>query len=249
MKPKILSCAHPRFWLFLPLFVTIAGVSIVLITRYIAYIYHPEVFNRSLPTISKTASLDISTQFFAYTMPIIAICVLFSWYLGFLATRERINTLVEKKYTPRLYWFNRIALTLGLASGISLALLSLVSLRDNNELHILFSYFFFISLVLSLAFDSSVLLQIQKHAGKDRKKYNLGIDVRPWLTAALFLNACFFYFLYLYKEDPFLINFTLTRPIYVGSEYLLVFIGQMYATAYLPEIRRYINNVFGTNYK
>jgi len=249
MKNGIIGYAHPRFWLFLPLFITISGISVILLTRYIAYIYHPEEFARSLPTISKTASLDIATQLFASTIPIIAVCVLFAWYLGYLATQERITVLVEEKYAPRLHLLNRIALTLGVTSGISLALLAIVSLEDNNDWHIYFSYIFFISQTLSFAFDSSVLLQIRKHVGKDRAKHGFGLDVRPWLSIALIINALFFYFMYLYKEDPLLANFALTRPIYVGSEYLSVFIGLSYATAYLPEMRRYINNFFGTNYK
>src|SRR5210317_711035 len=112
MKPAIIGYAHPRFWLLLPLFITFAGMAIVITTRYVAYIHHPEVFDHSLPTISKTASLDIATQLFAYTMPIIAVCILFAWYLGYLATLERINTLVEKEYAPRLRILNRTALTL-----------------------------------------------------------------------------------------------------------------------------------------
>ena len=248
MKPAIIGYAHPRFWIFLPLFITVTGISLILLTRYVAYLYHPEEFARSLPTISKTASLEIATQLFAYTIPVIAVCVLFTWYIGFLATRERIITLVDESDAPRLHTLSRIALVLGLTSAIALALLAIVSLEDNNDWHIYFSYVFFISQTLSFAFDSSVLLKIRKHVGKDQAKHGLGFDVRPWLSIALIFNACFFYFMYLYKEDPLLVDFALTRPIYVGSEYLSVFIGLTYATAYMPEIRRYINNVFGTKH-
>jgi len=248
MKPVIIGYAHPRFWLFLPLFITIGGITAILLTRYVAYIYHPEVFAQSLPTVSKTASLDVASQLFAYTIPIIAICVLFAWYLGFIATRERIITIVGEKHAPRLHRLNRLAVTLGFISAIALALLAIVSLEDNNDWHIYFSYIFFISQTLSFAVDSSVLLQIRKHAGKDRAKHGLGFDARPWLSIVLIFNALFFYFLYLYKNDPLLIDFAFTRPLYIGSEYLSCFIGLSYATAYLPEFRRYINHVFNTNY-
>ena len=249
MKPTIISYAHPRFWLFLPLFITVGGISTLLITRYIAYIYHPEVFAQSLPTISKAASLDVASQVFSAVMPLIAFCVLFAWYMGFLATRERITALVEKSYAPRLHLLNRIALTLGLTSAVFLASLAIVSLEDNNDWHIYFSYGFFISQVFSFVFDSYVLVQIRKHVDKDCAEHGLGFDLRPWLSIALLVNASFFYFMYLYKNDPLLVDFAFTRPLYVGSEYLSTFIGLTYATAYLPEIRRYINSVFDTNYK
>lgn len=249
MKPAIIGYAHPRFWIFLPLFITIAGITSILLTRYVAFIYHPEEFARSLPTISKTASLDIATQLFAYTIPVIAVCVLLTWYIGFLATKERIIALVDENNAPRLHILSRIALILGITSAIALASLAIVSLEDNDPLHINFSYIFFISQTLSFSFDSYVLLQIRKHVGKEQAKHGLGFDLRPWLTIALILNILFFYFLYLYKEEPLLIDFELTRPLYVGSEYLSVFIGLTYASAYLSEIKRYINSVFGTNYK
>lgn len=249
MKPAIITYAHPRFWLFLPLFITIGGIATLLVTRYIAYIYHPEVFEKSLPTISKAASLDVATQIFAIAMPLIALCVLFVWYMGFLATRERITTLVNHKAAPKLHGLNRIALTLGFSSAIFMALLAIVSLKDNNQWHMYFSYGFFISQVLSFAVDSFVLIQIRKHVANERIKHGLGFDLRPWLGIALFINALFFYFMYLYKNDPLLVDFALTRPLYVGSEYLSTFIGLTYATAYLPEIRRYINAVFDTNYR
>ena len=248
-KPAIIAHTHPRFWLVLPLFITIVGITIILLTRYVAYIYHPEVFSHSLPTISKTASLDVATQLFAYTMPIIAACVLLAYFLGFLATKERIVTLANKTLAPKLHMLNRITLTLGTTSAIALALLAIVSLEDNNDWHIYFSYIFFISQVLSFAFDSSVLLKLRKHVGEDREKHGLGFDLRPWLSIALIVNACFFYFMYLYKNDPLLVDFALTRPIYVGSEYLSVFIGLSYATAYRTEFRHYINKLFGTSYK
>lgn len=249
MKPTIIHYAHPRFWLFLPLFITVGGISTLLLTRYIAYLYHPEVFASSLPTISKAASLDVASQIFSAVMPIIALCVLFAWYMGFLATRERITTLVDKPNAPRLHHLNRTAVTFGFSSAIFLALLAIVSLEDNNDWHIYFSYGFFISQVLSFAFDSYVLLQIRKHVDNACAEHGLGLDLRPWLCIALVVNALFFYFMYLYKNDPLLVDFVFTRPLYVGSEYLSTFIGLSYATAYLPEVRRYINSVFGTTYK
>ncbi|HFE38105.1 MAG TPA: hypothetical protein ENK06_06755, partial [Gammaproteobacteria bacterium] len=189
MKPALIGYAHPRFWLFLPLFITIGGISALLLTRYVAYLYHPEEFARSLPTISKAASLDVATQLFAFTIPVFALGVIFAWYLGFLATRERITALVDDEFAPRLYLLNKIAVSLGFISAIFLALLAIISLEDNNDWHIYFSYGFFISQTLSFAFDSSVLLQIRKHTGKDRAKHGLGLDVRPWLSIALVINA------------------------------------------------------------
>lgn len=249
IKHEVLGYMHPRVWLFLPLFITIGGIAIILGTRFIAYIYHPEVFARSLTTISKTAALEYSTQFFAICMPIIAFCVMIVWYVSHLATRERISILVDMVNAPRLYFFNKMALLFGILSSIFLALLAIISLKDNNALHIYFSYGFFISQVLSFAFDTSVLLQLRKYVGENRLKHKLGFDFRPWICAAYIINALIFYFLYLFKGSPLLADFALTRPIYVMSEYTFVFIGISYATAYRTELRYFINNAYGTTYR
>jgi len=245
-RPAIIGYTYPKFWLVLPLFITIVGITIILLTRYIAYLYHPELFSNSLPTISKAASLEVATQLFSNTIPIIAVCVFFAWYLFYSVTKERIIKLADDTLAPQLHALNLIALALGLTSAISLALLAIVSLEDNNDWHIYFSYIFFICQTLSFAFDSSVLLKLRKHVGEDREKHGLGFDLRPWLSIALIFNACIFYFMYLYKNDPLLVNFALTRPIYVGSEYLSVFIILSYATAYRTEVRHYINTLFDT---
>jgi len=248
MNPSIITYVHPRIWLFLPLFITFGGITAILITRYVAYTYHPEVFAHSLPTISKTAALEYATEIFSSTIPIIATCVIIAWFLGFLATKERILTLTNGTNTSKLLHLNRIALSMGVTSGVFLAALAVVSLEDNNDMHIYYSYGFFISQVLSFGFDTYVLLKIRKLVGPDKQKHRLGFDLRPWLCVAYVANALIFYFLYTFKEDPLLVDFALTRPIYVGSEYSFVFIGITYATAYRTEFRHYINKVFGTNY-
>jgi len=247
-KQILVNYIHPKFWLFLPVFVTIGGILIVLITRYLAYVFNPEVFSRSLTTISNTAAFEYASQFFASSMSVIALCIMLVWYVGHLANKNRIALLSNIEVVSRLGFINKITLILGIISCLFLILLSLISLKDNNPLHIAFSYGFFITQTLAFVLDTTLLFKIRKYLKNSGHKHDLRFDMRPWVCIAFIINALLFYFLYLYKGSPLLANFSFTQSIYIISEYSFVFIGLMYASAYRTELRHYVNNLYGTAY-
>jgi len=243
---KTLILMGPRFWLYLPLFVTISGILVIVTTRFIAYSYNPEAFSRSLTTISNTAAYDYAAQFFAPSMSVIAFFVMLVWYMGYIATKERITTIKSAQIKTRFYFVNKLVLFFGLSSCVFLILLACVSLKDNNAFHIYFSYGFFITQLISFSLDTTLLLNIRKYLIQKDFKHNLTMDMRPWICVAYIINALIFYFLYLYKGSPLLSSFSFTKFIYIISEYTFVFIGLCYSTAYRSEIKYYINNFFET---
>ena len=242
LRRDILILMGPRFWLYLPIFVTISGILIILMTRLIAYSYNPEVFSRSLTTISNTAAFENAAQFFSPSMSIIALCVMLVWYMGYLATKQRITLIKNITIQTRFYFANKLILFFGLNACIFLILLALVNLKANNTLHIYFSYGFFISQIICFLLDTLLLLKIRKHLTNIDFKH----DLRPWICAAYIFNSLVFYFLYLYKGSPLLVSYSYTKSVYIISEYSLVFIGLCYSTAYRSEIKYYINSFFRT---
>jgi len=243
MKPRILDIINPKICLILPWFITLFGIAGVIVTRIVAYYVDPAEFARSLPTISKAASIDIATTLFAIVMTIVAIAMIIVWYLGYLATQYKINLVHKHTQQTNLHTLNVIGVIFGISSAIFLMGLANVSLEDDNDWHMYFSYLFFISQVFSFIFDTIVLAKLRRLANGKRNEFGLGFDARPWVCLAVFIDALFFYFMYSFKESPLLADFEYTRQVYVGSEYLLVMIALTYAIAYFPGIRTYITTV------
>ena len=228
--------------------VFLIGAPSVLITRAIFYAYHPENFVDSSPTISETASHPPASDFFLGTMILVTACIAVSWSLNITRNRYRLGLLAAqgmKVAGPML--LAGIASVLGIAAGFWLATVSVYTLNNGHDVHMMGSWAFYICQALSITLDILFVLWMRRLAPSPFS------DDRLWqriaVAAGIFLGSWFFLYMYLSKDFAAPENRYAIQLVYVGAEYLVALLFLIYPMTAYAEMRRHFREFAGDERK
>jgi hypothetical protein len=111
---------HPGAWTYSLLAVFVFGVSTVVITRILLYVYHPEYFMHT-PGITKAAAFAPGSYIFSAGMTVVSACTVIAWVLIFKLNIRKIDLAhlgVVKSTLCRI--LNICACIFGITAGICL---------------------------------------------------------------------------------------------------------------------------------
>lgn len=226
-----------------PLLVCFIGGPLIICTRIIFYIYHPQYFINRLPSISKTAAYAPGSYLFSFGMILVSLCILISWTYIYQLNRDRIRQLsCNNNGYVLLHLKNATASVLGISAGIFLGLLSVISLELDDPLHILLSILFFNCQILSFIFDTLCALAIIKIASLHNIEIeNLTLNGKPYVCVTITLAATFFLFMYLTKDSTIFNDRYFSQQLYIMAEYTTSLLAFAYSALYFPEINNHFN--------
>jgi hypothetical protein len=228
-----------RLTLCLPL-IFVLGTSSLFVTRYIYWLYHPEEWVGTLPSISGTASEPPASTFFLAMMVAAALCIVISWSLALGMYLQRLRLVRQSDDRARLAMLSVAACGTGMVAGLSLGALAIVSLRDGHDFHIDASYAFFISQVLSFLLEGACAVAVRRACpGLDGPVERRAVRVK--LIAGLTILVCALFFLFMYHVRDYLAPASLypAQQIYVASEYVVALLCFAYPLTAFAEIRRH----------
>lgn len=228
----------PRFLWCVPA-VFVLGVTALAVSWGLFYVYHPEGFVGTLPSISETISRTPGSTAFQILMCVVTPCIVVSWLLNFHANRMQIASLARRGADMRMArLFNRLSCIVGIAAGLQLAGLSALKLHAgplSHSLHMLLSEGFYTSQVTAFAFDGICALLRRSPSMPSAQAKSL----RARLVITVAAAAIAFVFLYLYLSRKDFSDALLAQAFYVASEYLLATLCFAYPVAAYPELRAF----------
>jgi uncharacterized membrane-anchored protein YitT (DUF2179 family) len=235
-----------RFGLILALGIPVIGIPVVLLTRLLAWLYQPQLFESTLPTISKTAAYAPASWLFTPGMAIVAIAIVLAWPISYLLNRREILRLVTSSTAAvRLGILNAMSMLFGIIAGLSLGGLAIIHLEVHDPTHMLLSKIFFGMMVLALLCDSLLARRLGKYALPTANVISnpapAGMNLRYPICLMVSLSAIFFLFMFLTKDTGLIPHPMLVRWLYVGSETILCILLLLYSLSYLPLLRRVIS--------
>lgn len=217
------------------------GIITIIVTRILFYIYHPEYFLNTIPTISKSAAYTPGSYFFMLGMNIVSICSFITWYLIYRFNTKRIKILLntDNKYIAANI-FNFMGFILGTLAALFLALFTNISLEDHTNYHISFSKYFFFTEIFAFIMDSvccSIIYnQITALNGTFNKNYYY---LRYAITLLVILSSLIYFFLF--ENRGIFNNVHLAQLFYVITEHVTAILCFSYAAAYFPDINKHID--------
>lgn len=219
--------------------VFVIGVTALAVSWGLFYVYHPDGFVGTLPSISETISKTPGSLVFQSLMCVVTPCIVVSWILNFNATRVHLNTMASRGENVRVARaFNLAACIVGIIAGVLLASLSAVKLHSghvSHEWHIWLSEGFYSTQVTSFLIDGICAVLRRKgqtNAAQARSlRARLGVGVGAMVTALVFL------YLYISRRD--FADAWLAQAVYVTCEYLLATTCFAYPMAAYPELRAF----------
>jgi len=211
-----------------PIFSCITGISTILITRLISYLTAPQLFEHTIPTISKTAAFEPAYSVFVVGMTICAIMSPIFWTLEFLS---------HKRYFPLLTSRRNMIISIltcswlaGIISGICLGILSNITLEDSDPTHIALSYGFFIFQLFAFLFDALGVGMMKKQLNvTNSHPLNMDLNYRRLIAYILPIIGVIYYFLYVAKDTDWFENKMLVQALYVSAEYIICISCFLYA--------------------
>lgn len=233
---------NPVPWTYSLLAVFIFGVSTVVITRILLYVYHPKYFLHTIPTISKTAAFAPGSYIFSTGMSIVSACIVISWLLVFKLNHHRIclvSLSQAKLILCRVLNFG--ACTFGITAAIYLALLSNISLEDNSFFHIKYSKYFFFFQTISFIMDTACV-SITRGAAPAKFVYDYAFHTRILICIIVFLNALFYLFMFEYRASGIFSDRHFAQQLYIIAEHTIAFFSFSYSAVYFPEVYKYYNS-------
>jgi hypothetical protein len=231
--PYLIWCAPTAF---------VSGVTALIASWLLFYIYHPEGFVGTLPSISETISTSPADFVFQGLMCVVAPCIFLIWPLNFFATRGRHAAQIGRgRYVPLERGLNILTCFTGMMAGVFLGALSIIKLHDGDvahDLHIEFSAAFYISQILTFIFDAaSAAIQRYVLRGSDSRAQRLSLRWRMIIGGSAIADALLFFYLYLHRDvfsDAYF-----AQALYVFAEYALATLCFAYPLAVFPELREY----------
>lgn len=240
-RGRLLGLVHPADLLVLALCISLVGIPVVIISRILARIHHPELYVDSLPTVSKVAAYAPSDFFFEPGMTLVAICAFICWPMALILNNHRIRAYSTRRFERvMLYTGVFFSVLLGMIASISLAGLAIYSLEDSDSWHMNFSILFFSCQVFAFLLDISATMRLRylsSRVADDGPKFSL--NGKPWVTLVMFVGGVVFLYMFLKKDNNPLESELMTRWLYVGSEQLLIILFLLYPSLYYPEGRHY----------
>lgn len=227
-SPRLLWCVPAVF---------VIGVTALAVSWGLFYVYHPDGFVDTLPSISETISKTPGSTAFQLLMCIVTPCIVVSWLLNFNATRAHLATIAARGENIRAASrFNLAACSIGILAGLLLASLSVVKLHAghlSHTWHIWLSEGFYSSQVTAFLLDGICAVLRRKgqtnNAQARSLRARLGVGIGAMVTALVFL------YLYVARHD--FADAWLAQAVYVTCEYLLATTCFAYPMAAYPELR------------
>jgi len=228
--PKILSLSLPGVFFL--------GTVITLLVRYILYLYHPDVFQHTTPSISRTAAFEPGSIVFTVGINITVILILISWHFVFHFNASRLRRI--DKSSQGVQFLNLLAYSFGIISAIFLALLALINSAMDGPLHEIFSIVYFATQVAAFTFDFILWHVLVRKNGIHPDEYRHG-QRKALLFIVIACVSALMLFLYLLKiYDVYHDGHQLITSAFVFFEYTTSILCFLYAFAYYPEIKRYL---------
>lgn len=234
-----------RFGLFLAVAIPVIGIPVILLTRLLAWLYQPQLFETTLPTISKTAAFAPASFLFTPGMSLVSIAIVLAWPISYLLNRREIFRLVTASTAAvRLDLLNAMTMLFGIIAGLSLGGLSIIHLEVDSSIHMLLSKIFFGMMVLALLCDSLLAQRLGRYTMPTADSLNVtpaGMNLRYPICLLTSISAIAFLFMFLTKDTDLIPYPMLVRWLYVGSESALSIFLLLYSLSYLPLLRRIIS--------
>jgi hypothetical protein len=220
------------------------GVPVILITRWSFVVHHSEFFERTNPSISKTAAYAPGSYIFATGIVLTAVFLIMSWYIG-----RRVNgwSFEALRPVPRIRLMNSLGgagSILGMIAGVLLAALAIVNLKVSNNGHMVLSALFYACQVGAFLLDSIAAVWLKRRA-REQSDIDHAIpgNSRVWVCVGVVVATACFVFLFSFKDWEAFDDSMLVQRIYVASEYILATLCLGYAVAGYFDCRSYFNKV------
>ena len=215
----------------------LTGTLVVLLTRYIFYLYHADYFVHHYPTISRAAAFAPSSYFFTCGILVTVLFIITSWLLGYFYRKHVIMEVAENRWLLRL---NNIEVFLGVAAAIFLALLAIINSEMNGHLHEMFSIAFFSLQIAAFVMDTLMwkLLCSKGAIIQGTTEYRNGVR-RIYIFVVLFIAAAIFLGLYLVSEFDLASGNALLKRAFFITEYTVAILCFAYALPYYSEIKKH----------
>lgn len=240
-----------RYGKFLAVGIPAIGIPAILLTRLLSWLYQPQLFNGTLPSISKTAAYSPGSWLFTPAMTLVAAAIVIAWPISYMLNRREILKLVPPGTdTMRLGILNAITMLLGMTAGLALGGLSIIHLEVNSPTHMLLSKIFFSTMILALFSDCLLAQRLGKYASTAAARSPNtpgGMGLRYPICLLVFIWGLFFLFMFLIKDTELIPHPMLVRWLYVGSESILCILLLLYSLSYLPLLRHVISEDSSVN--
>ncbi len=234
LAPRLLWCAPAIF---------VIGVTALAASWTLFYIYHPDGFVGTLPSISETISTEPGSIVFQSLMCVVTPCIVVTWLLNFFASNANLATLAADGGNPTIgSALNAASCALGIVAGLLLAGLAAIRLHDGHlahHWHIWLSEGFYSTQVISFLIDASCA--IVRHDGNSGAAQTRSLRARLAVGLTAVGMALVFLYLYIFRNivaDPWL-----SQAIYVTCEYMLATLCFAYPMAAYPELRAHYGSV------
>jgi hypothetical protein len=237
----VLSAAQSRYAMFLFIVIPALGIPVVLLTRIAAWVFRPELFVGTLPSISKTAAFAPGTWIFTSGMSVVALCVVLAWPIGhMLNQRDLARFRGQMRSRGGLEWMNLAGTLLGICAGLALGALAIITLEIHDPVHVALSKIFFATKVVAIGLNATVGWRIGRYAiGAALPLAEVEWRGRLWMSMIIATLAVCFLVLFVTKDYALGTPEMVVRWMYVGTENLLCFLLLSYSLTYLPTVRRW----------
>ncbi|MDP6705475.1 MAG: hypothetical protein QF893_03940 [Alphaproteobacteria bacterium] len=226
------------------LLVFLVGVPIILITRWAFVVHHAEFFERTNPSISKTAAYAPGSYIFAAGIVLTAVLLIMAWYIGRRVNGWSFEALRPGPGTGLMSALSGAGSILGMIAGVLLAALAIVNLKVSNNGHMVLSALFYASQVGAFLLDSVAAVWLKRRA---REQADIDPPIpgnsRIWVCVGVVVATACFVFLFNFKDWEAYDDSMLVQRIYVASEYILATLCLGYAVAGYFDCKSYFNKV------
>ena len=114
-----------------------------------------------------------------------------------------------------------------------------MTLRVNNDAHMIFSITFFFSQVIAFAFDGLLAVWLARLIGASDGATRRPIGIKPVLAAIIAAGAAFYLFMFLSKGTDVFGDRLLRQYFYVYTEFALATMLLVYPAFYYGQLRRH----------
>lgn len=215
------------------------GVATIFLSRFAFHLARPEYFERRLPTISKTGAFPPASYVFLSGVGMVSLCVFVTWVLVAWLHRDRLRELPRERPHWRLCRLLSIAApTVGVVAGLSLGLLTVITLQVSDAGHIFLSIVFFVAQILAFQLDALCLILLGRmREAEYGEAGRLATAGRPAVAAITLTLGLFYLFMFVSKDLGIYHPRILAQGVYVLTEYILATFCFAYASLYYPEVR------------
>ncbi len=230
LAPRLLWCVPTVFGL---------GVTALAVTWTLFYIYYPDGFIGTLPTISETIAYAPGSYAFQLCMAVVTPSIAVTWWLNYHTTKQQLwRDGVRPGYRlGNAHRLNFAACIIGILAGALLAGLSIFRLHDgtlSHHLHIWLSAGFYVTQVLAFILDT--ICAWMRRTVDETQMHSLRL--RLWVSGITLGGSLLFLFLFFARH--IFADAYMAQLVYVTCEYIISAVCFSYPMAAYPEIRAYL---------